>query len=55
MAVAVLVDEDEGTKLIYHLPSGLIAGYEGASEELKKAAEYLDGKLETFVKYVLED
>jgi uncharacterized protein (DUF302 family) len=51
----LVVEEDEGTKVVYQLPSGLIAGFEGAGEELRKAAERLDGKLETFVRYVLEE
>jgi uncharacterized protein (DUF302 family) len=51
----LIVEEDEGTRVTYQLPSGLVAGYEGASEGLKEGAAYLDGKLEALVQYVLSD
>jgi Domain of unknown function DUF302 len=47
-------EEDGGTRCIYQLPSGLVAGYVGAKEELKRAAEVLDGKLEVLVKHVMD-
>jgi hypothetical protein len=37
-------EEDGGCRVVYQLPSGLIAGYEGAGEELKKAAQFVDEK-----------
>jgi len=42
----------QGTTIVYDLPSSLIAV--GGTEEMKKAAQGLDAKLEALVKYVLE-
>jgi len=51
-----LVEEESGgCRVIYQEPSGLVAGFEGAGNELRKAAEGLDGKLEALVLDVLKD
>ncbi|KAL2426235.1 hypothetical protein ABEF95_000783 [Exophiala dermatitidis] len=44
-----------GTKCVWYRPSGLVAGYEGATEELVEAAKKLDAKLEALVRWVLSD
>jgi hypothetical protein len=52
----LLVEEEGGgCRVVYQLPSGLIAGYEGVEEELKKAAQFLDEKLEALVVDILRD
>ena len=56
----VVVDDAEseggkGCKIVYMLPSGLVAGYEGASKKLKEAAEKLDEKLEAFIQDITRD
>jgi uncharacterized protein (DUF302 family) len=51
--VELLIVEDEhgeGCRVVYMLPSGLVAGYEGASRELVEAARKLDEKLEVLVR-----
>lgn len=56
--VEVLLVEDEegeGCKVVYMLPSGLVAGYEGASKELVEAARVLDGKLEVLLRDITRD
>jgi hypothetical protein len=56
--VGLLLVEDEvgeGCRVVYMLPSGLVAGYEGVSEELKEAAGRLDEKLEGLVIDVTRD
>ncbi|KIW98076.1 uncharacterized protein Z519_01660 [Cladophialophora bantiana CBS 173.52] len=51
-----LVEEAEGgVKIVWYKPTSLIAGYEGAKQELVDAANALSIKLETFVKWVLRD
>jgi len=51
-----LVEEPDGSaKVIWYKPSGLIAGYDGAKEDLVSAARVLDGKLEHFVRWVLDE
>jgi len=50
----ILVEEDAaGSRIVYQQPSGLIAGFEGAEEPLRQAAEELDRKLEGLVRDVL--
>ncbi|KAG9782537.1 hypothetical protein ABEF93_004637 [Exophiala dermatitidis] len=44
-----------GTKCVWYRPSGLVAGYEGATQELVDAAKKLDAKLEALVRWVLSD
>lgn len=52
----LLSEEADGSaKIVHFKPSGLIAGYEGASEELGKAAASLDGKAEVLINWVLRD
>lgn len=56
--VEVLIVEDEegkGCRVVYMLPSGLVAGYEGASRELVEAARQLDEKLEVMIRDVTQD
>lgn len=56
--VEVLVVEDEegqGCRVVYMLPSGLVAGYEGASENLVEAAKTLDDRLEVLVRDITKD
>lgn len=56
--VEVLLVEDEegvGCRVLYMLPSGLVAGYEGASGELVEAARKLDEKLEGLIRDVTQD
>ena len=48
-------EEDSGCRIVFLMPSGLIAGYEGVGMELSKAAEVLDGKLEGLVVDVLRE
>lgn len=51
--VELLIVEDEGgggSRVVYMLPSGLVAGYKEASKELINAARKLDEKLEGLVK-----
>ncbi|KAL6248440.1 hypothetical protein RBB50_004695 [Rhinocladiella similis] len=50
-----LVEEAEGTRIVWFRPSGLVAGYEGAKDELMQAATALDSKLEQFVEWVLSE
>ncbi|KAJ9635056.1 hypothetical protein H2204_006011 [Knufia peltigerae] len=50
-----LVEEGEGTRIVWFRPSGLVAGYGGAKAELVQAAEALDAKLEKFVRWVLSE
>ncbi|KAK5118036.1 hypothetical protein LTR62_004081 [Meristemomyces frigidus] len=47
--------EDGNTDVVMMKPSGLIAGYKGAGEELKKAAEMLDQKLDKLWEWVAEE
>jgi hypothetical protein len=42
-------------RVLYMLPSGLVAGYEGASEQLVDAAKKLDEKLEVLIRDVIQD
>jgi hypothetical protein len=51
----LIEEENGGCRIVYQLPSGLVAGYEGATEELKKGALVLDGKLEALVVDILRD
>ncbi|KAK5060118.1 hypothetical protein LTR84_010002 [Exophiala bonariae] len=52
----LLSEEVDGSaKIVQFRPSGLIAGYEGAPEELGKAARILDGKAEALINWVLRD
>jgi uncharacterized protein (DUF302 family) len=56
--VEVLLVEDEegrGCRVVYMLPSGLVAGYDGASEELVEAARKLDEKLEVLIRDIARD
>lgn len=59
--VELLIVEDgesekgKGCKIVYMLPSGLVAGYEGASKELTEAAKKLDEKLEAFVQDITRE
>jgi uncharacterized protein (DUF302 family) len=56
--VEVMLVEDEegvGCRVLYMLPSGLVAGYEGASEQLVDAAKKLDEKLEVLIRDVIQD
>lgn len=56
--VEVLLVEDEekkGCRVVYMLPSGLVAGYEGAKRELVEAATKLDEKLEVLIRDVTRD
>ena len=56
--VEVLLVEDEegkGCRVVYMLPSGLVAGYDGASGELVEAARRLDEKLEVLIRDVTQD
>ena len=51
-----LVEErNGGSRIVWYRPSGLVAGYEGAKEELVDAGRILDGKLEALVKWVLRE
>ncbi|EXJ75108.1 uncharacterized protein A1O5_01804 [Cladophialophora psammophila CBS 110553] len=51
-----LVEEAEGgVKIVWYKPTSLIAGYEGAKQELVDAANALSTKLEMFVRWVLRD
>jgi uncharacterized protein (DUF302 family) len=47
--------EGEGCRVLYMLPSGLVAGYEGASKELVDAARKLDAKLEILVQDITRE
>jgi hypothetical protein len=51
----LIEEETGGCRIVYQLPSGLVAGYEGAEGELKKGALTLDEKLEMLVVDVLRD
>jgi hypothetical protein len=52
----LLVEEESGgCRIVYQLPSGLVAGYEDAGAELKKGAQVLDEKLEALVVDILRD
>lgn len=52
----LLAEEVDGSaKVVHFLPSGLIAGYQGASEELIQAAKVLEGKVEVLINWVLRD
>lgn len=56
--VEVLLVEDEegvGYRVFYMLPSGLVAGYDGASGELVEAARKLDEKLEVLIRDITQD
>lgn len=46
---------DGGVRIVWFKPASLIAGYEGAKEELVDAAEALSAKLEAFIRWVLRD
>jgi hypothetical protein len=48
-------EEGVGCRVLYMLPSGLVAGYEGASEQLVDAAKKLDEKLEVLIRDVIQD
>ncbi|KIW21462.1 hypothetical protein PV08_02042 [Exophiala spinifera] len=50
-----LVEEANGTRVVWFRPSGLVAGYEGAGVELVEAAKALDAKLEKLVRWVLSE
>lgn len=52
----LLAESGDGTaKVVHFLPSGLIAGYHGASEALVQAAKVLEGKVEVLINWVLRD
>lgn len=54
--VEILVEENmQGTSIVWQQPSGLIAGYEGAKDESRTAAEVLDKKLEELILDVLKE
>ena len=59
--VELLIVEDEdsvvekGCRVVYMLPSGLVAGYSEASKALTDAAMKLDEKLEKLVQYITMD
>jgi hypothetical protein len=48
----LLVEEEDGCRVIYQLPSGLVAGHQGCSALLKREVGLLDGKLEALVRDV---
>ncbi|KIW64188.1 hypothetical protein PV04_09141 [Phialophora macrospora] len=51
-----LAEEAEGgVRVVWYKPTGLIAGYEGAKQELVDAANALSVKLETFIRWVLRE
>jgi len=55
--VELLLSEeaDGSSKVVHFKPVGLIAGHEGASQELLKAATALDQKVEAVLSWVLRD
>lgn len=55
--VELLLSEevDGSAKMVHYRPVGLIAGYEGAPEELVKAAKALDEKVEILINWILRD
>ncbi|KIY01368.1 uncharacterized protein Z520_02920 [Fonsecaea multimorphosa CBS 102226] len=51
-----LVEEPQGgVRIVWYKPTSLIAGYEGAKQELVDAANVLSTKLEALVRWVLRD
>jgi len=48
-------DGATGARIVWYRPSGLVAGYEGATTELVEAAKVLDVKLEALVRWVLDE
>ncbi|KAJ9604500.1 hypothetical protein H2200_011336 [Cladophialophora chaetospira] len=51
-----LVEEVKGgVRIVWYKPSSLIAGYEGAKQDLVDAAEVLSAKLEVLVNWVLRE
>jgi hypothetical protein len=44
-----------GVRIVWYKPTGLIAGYEGAKQELVDAANALSVKLENFIRWVLRE
>ncbi|CZT20171.1 uncharacterized protein RCC_06028 [Ramularia collo-cygni] len=53
-ALIIEREDGKGTDVVQLKPSTLIAGAESSGDELKKAAEVLDGKLEKLWEYVAE-
>lgn len=51
----LLEEVDGSSKVVHFKPVGLIAGYEGAPQELLKAATALDQKVEALLSWVLRD
>ena len=48
-------EADGGVRIVWYKPASLIAGYEGAKQELVDAAEALSAKLEGLIRWVLRD
>lgn len=46
---------EQGVRIVHFKPSGLVAGYRGASPDLIDAATILDGKVEALIRWVLRD
>lgn len=52
----LLVEEvDGGVRIVQYKPSGLVAGYQGAKDELVQAATALDKKIDNLIRWVLHD
>jgi len=53
--LCLIEEADGGVRIVWYKPASLIAGYEGAKQELVDAAEALSAKLETFVRWILRE